>query len=224
MTWIKRSAQNGSNDARMEGRNALEPSQSPANVAMKIAVIILAGGEGQRIGGDKALKTLAGVRLIDRALAHARLWSDKIAVAVRAYSQVETVPADRILDVDIPGPLGGLVSGLAFARDQGCGLVLTIPVDMPFLPADLLERLQAAMGDKACALAASGGHVHPVCGLWRARDADEASRYAASGRRSLKGFAELLGSATVEWPAEPNDPFFNVNSSENLAEAARRCP
>jgi molybdopterin-guanine dinucleotide biosynthesis protein A len=187
-----------------------------------IAVVILAGGEGKRIGGGKPLKTFRGERLIDRALGQARQWSDIVVLAVRERSQVSSVPIDLILDADVPGPLGGLIGGLKFARDLGCSLVLTVPVDMPFLPPDLLDRLRAAMRDPGCALAASGGHLHPVCGLWRAADVDRAQEYAASGRRSLKGLAELLGSVTVQWGTEPVDPFFNVNTSEDLAEAARR--
>lgn len=188
----------------------------------EVAVLILAGGEGRRIGGAKPLKTFRGERLIDRVVGRARRWSDRVAVAVRDRAQLGTVAAELVLDADVPGPLGGLISGLKFARDSGCEFVLAIPADMPFLPADLLERLQAEIGDGSCALAASRGHVHPVCGLWRAKDVEQAEAYAASGRRSLKGIAELLGSSTVEWQAEPFDPFFNVNTSQDLAEAALR--
>ena len=187
-----------------------------------VAVVILAGGEGRRIGGGKPLRTFGEERLIDRALAHARTWSDLVAIAVRNRAQVGAVAAGLILDADVPGPLGGLISGLGFARDSGREFVLAVPSDMPFLPVDLLDRLSAAIGDEGCALAESGGEVHPVCGLWRASDLEQAEDYAASGRRSLKGFAVQLGFVATEWPAGPEDPFFNVNSSEDLAEAARR--
>jgi molybdopterin-guanine dinucleotide biosynthesis protein A len=93
---------------------------------------------------------------------------------------------------------------------------------MPFLPADLFDKLREAIGDAASALASSGGHVHPVCGLWRTSSLDCIGAYVASGRRSLKGFAETIGRAEVEWPAALNDPFFNINSADDLAEAERR--
>ena len=89
-------------------------------------------------------------------------------------------------------------------------------------PPTVLDRLSAAIGEEGCALAESGGEVHPVCGLWRSSDLERAEDYAASGRRSLKGLAAQLGFVAAEWPAGPEDPFFNVNSSEDLAEAARR--
>jgi len=187
-----------------------------------VAVVILAGGEGKRIGGGKPLKTFRGERLIDRALGQARLWSDKVAVAVRDRSQIRATPADLISDEDVPGPLGGLISGMKFAGAEGRHLLLVIPADMPFLPLDLLGRLRQAIGDKGCALAESAGHIHPVCSLWRASAIAEAERYSASGRRSLKGLAASVGFVAVEWPVEPTDPFFNVNTNEDLAEADRR--
>jgi molybdopterin-guanine dinucleotide biosynthesis protein A len=187
-----------------------------------VAVVVLAGGEGRRIGGGKPLRIFAGERLIDRAVTLARSWSDRVAIAVRDRSQVGSVPVDLIYDEDVPGPLGGLISGLEFAARERREFLLAIPADMPFLPPDLLDRLGEAIGDRRCALAASGGQLHPVCGLWRAAAIDRAVSYTGAGRRSLKGFAELVGFVAVEWPNEPVDPFFNINTSDDLAEAARR--
>ena len=188
-----------------------------------VAVVILAGGEGARIGGEKPLRSLGGQRLIDRALEQARRWSKTIAIAVREDSQVE--PVDAILIGDEPGvegPLGGLIAGLKFARTAGCRSLLTIPSDMPFLPTDLLEQLRRSVGGEGSALASSGDHVHPVCGFWPSRSLDQIPDYVASGRRSLKGFAQMLGCVEVEWSAKPTDPFFNIHSVEDLAEAEWR--
>jgi molybdopterin-guanine dinucleotide biosynthesis protein A len=189
-----------------------------------VAVVVLAGGEGKRIGGGKPLKTFRGERLIDRAVRLARSWSDSVAIAIRDRSQVGPVSAELILDEDVPGPLGGLISGMKFASAEGRSFVLIIPADMPFLPAGLLDRLRQAIGDKGCALAESGGQLHPVCGLWQSNAVGPVLDYAASGRRSLKGLAAAIGFVAVEWPTEPVDPFFNINTSEDLAEAARGAP
>ncbi len=192
---------------------------------MKIAVSILAGGDGRRIGGDKPLRLVGGKTLLDRALVQARQWSDQVAVAVRDEAQLGGCAATVIFDEPgVDGPLAGLISALRFARDSGADAVLTLPTDMPFLPPNLCGRLRAQLGDSAAAVASSGGHLHPVCALWRLSSLDVVPAYVASGRRSLRGFAEAAGFAAVDWRAEPIDPFFNINSPEDLAAAERLLP
>jgi molybdopterin-guanine dinucleotide biosynthesis protein A len=187
-----------------------------------VAVAILAGGEGRRIGGSKPLRRLGGSRLIDRAVEEARSWSDVIAIAVRDTSQVPSVAAEIIEDEPVEGPIGGLAAGLEFALSAGREFLLTIPADMPFLPSDLMDRLAAVIRDSGCAIAASGGHAHPVCGLWRSSSLAQLDSYASNGGRSLKGFAAMIGAVEVEWSVEPRDPFFNINSADDLAEAEKR--
>lgn len=183
---------------------------------MRPAVLILAGGESRRMGGGKPLRLLGGRTLVERALERARDWSDEVAVAVRSAGQIDDPRVPLLIDPPgLEGPLGGLASALRLKRPT----VLTIPCDMPFLPGDLPERLAAALPGHEAALAASGGHVHPVCGLWRTDALERVRRYAVSGRRSLIGFAEKIGYAAVDWPG---DPFFNINSPEDLAEAEAR--
>lgn len=186
----------------------------------EIAAVVLAGGEGRRIGGGKPQRRLGGRTLLERAAAQASGVSDLAAVAVRDTAQVEGLEG-LVLIEDAPweGPLGGLAAALAFARAHGRAAVLTLPCDMPLVPQDLAPRLATALGDRAAALATSGGRLHPVCGLWRVEAVDALPAWAGTGQRSLKGFAAALGFATVDWPVEPVDPFFNVNTAEDLARA-----
>ncbi|HEX4801058.1 MAG: molybdenum cofactor guanylyltransferase [Myxococcales bacterium] len=186
----------------------------------KIAVVILAGGEGRRIGGGKPLRRFGGERLIDRALRRARAWSDLVVVGVRSRGQITSLDAPIIIDTpNIAGPLGGLVSALLFGVKSGREFVLTIPADMPFLPRNLLDRLLAEIGQRCCAIAGSGGHAHPVCGLWRTSALDHVGGYLTSEKRSLKGFAARIGCQEVEWQSQPVDPFFNINTDKDLAQA-----
>ena len=190
---------------------------------MKVAVVILAGGEGRRIGGAKPLRRLGGQRLIDRAGAMARLWSDVVAVAVREEEQAEGCGLPLLFDAEgVEGPLAGLVAGLRFADRAGCDGVLIIPADMPFLPSDLADRLSSAVTSGQAAIVASGGHLHPVCGLWPTSAIETVPAYLETGSRSLRGFAAAVGYVAVEWPVEPADPFFNINAVEDLAAAERR--
>jgi molybdenum cofactor guanylyltransferase len=186
---------------------------------MKIAAVLLAGGEGRRIGGAKPLRMFGDRRLIDHALDHARRWGDIVAVAVRGADQLEGIDVPLLVDDPaLQGPLAGLVSALNFARVERCQAVLTLPCDMPFLPADLRARLATA--GAPAAIAASGGRCHPVCGLWRVTTLADLPMYAASGRRSLRGFAETTGFVAVEWSGP--DPFFNINTSDDLQAAEAR--
>lgn len=193
-------------------------------MSSSVTAVVLAGGEGRRIGGDKPLRKLGGERLIDRALRQARQWSECVAVSVRDPEQLGSVPAPLLIDrPDVEGPLAGLIAALEFAGSCRSERLLTLPADAPFLPHDLLVRLAAAIGEGGCAVAESGGHLHPVCALWRTSAAQrQVEAYLASGRRSLRGFAKDVGAVGVAWPSAPYDPFFNVNDRDDLAEAERR--
>jgi molybdenum cofactor guanylyltransferase len=219
------------NKARSEVAESLGNSHSEGEEAIPLScdvaaqaplVLLLAGGDGSRIGGGKPLRRLGARSLIEHALAAARSWSDALAISLREPGQLGQLPAPVIVDApELGGPLGGLAAGLAHAAQTGRETLLTIPCDMPFLPPDLALRLAGAIGSKQAALAASGGRLHPVCGLWRTEARDLLPVYVATGRRSLNGLAEHVGFEAVEWPGTP-DPFFNVNSAEDLAAAELR--
>lgn len=189
-------------------------------MSSSVPVVVLAGGQGSRIGGGKPLRRLGGERLIDRAIRLASRWSGDVRVAAGTAQGLDDLPVPLLEDEPgMPGPLGGLAAALGHARDRGCDRVLTIPCDTPFLPADLLARLDLAIGEAAVALAAGGGRLHPACALWHSSAGDALPAYVATGRRSLQGFADHAGFAAVEWPIDRLDPFFNVNDEAQLREA-----
>ena len=191
---------------------------------MKPAGLILAGGEGRRLGGaDKALLILGGQSLLSHVTG--RLGPQVTRLALSANGDpgrfadfrgaiVRDRTADRL------GPMAGLLAGLDWLASTGGDWLLTASVDTPFLPADLLERLQdAARGGPV--VAASQGRLHPTCGLWpiRLRPALEAALQA--GERRIGRWAEDQGAAVADFDALP-DPFFNINTAGDLAGAAQR--
>ncbi|WP_164158181.1 molybdenum cofactor guanylyltransferase, partial [Sandarakinorhabdus rubra] len=119
------------------------------------------------------------------------------------------------------GPIGALAAGFGFAAGAGCDRLLLIGCDQPFLPADLLPRLAAAIAGAGAALPARGGQVEPLAGLWQV-DEPALAAYIAGGGRSLHGFAQAQGHVTADWPAEGADPFANINTPADLAAANRR--
>jgi molybdopterin-guanine dinucleotide biosynthesis protein A len=189
---------------------------------MRVIVAILAGGEGKRLGGDKPARVVAGQRLIDRAIDQARQWSPDVVVVARNGTKIENLACALAEDDPaVAGPLGGLSAALRIGANLGADVVQTIPVDSPFLPLDLVSRLQQGVASHLAAIPSSDGRLHPICGLWRAVAAPHLRDYAARSSGSLWGFAEAIGHSVVEWTGDPIDPFFNVNSPDDLATAER---
>ena len=190
-----------------------------------IVLVILAGGAGRRIGGNKPGQRLDGQRLIDITESYAQQTHLPYAIAVRSYGQIADLDAPKILDADIEGPLGGLVSALEWGARQGAKAVLTLPCDMPFLPRDLPARFKRAGAPfEHPVVATSGGRLHPVCALWPVSCLGAIRRFAALGRRSLTGALELFETRTMDWPDTDGDPFMNLNTRDDLkhAESLRR--
>ena len=139
--------------------------------AGRMRIVILAGGEGRRIGGGKPLRMLGGR---DPARPRPRPRAELVGRGAGRGARERRYRDDPAIE----GPLGGVAAALALGGD-----VLTIPCDMPFLPDDLPARL---VSGKAATLAASGGQLHPVCALWKAEAAAGLPAYLATGRRSLQ--------------------------------------
>jgi len=193
----------------------------------EIAAIILAGGQGVRLGGgDKPLRTIAGRPMLDHVLERLKGQAAEIAISANGDPQ-------RLAGYGLPvipdeaagaGPLAGILSGMRWAKTRGVGRLLTVAGDTPFLPKDLALRL-GEVGANRIAVASSGRRRHPVFALWPvALESDLASFLSSSGTLSVMAFLEPLEPVTVDFPfslagGRPLDPFFNVNTSEDLAQA-----
>lgn len=186
-----------------------------------MAVVVLAGGQGRRIGGAKPIRLLGGERLVDRAIRTAQRYSSHVALSVGGETRLPDPGVPQIVDSQPGwGALGGVAAGLDFAVRGGLDRLLTLPCDCPFLPDDLLARLDAALEPHlSAAIPRSGDQLHVACGLWRVGVRSLVADYAAGGGRSLHGLAERVGHAAVDWPSEPVDPFFNINRQEDLDRA-----
>lgn len=193
--------------------------------------LILAGGLARRFGGDevqavdKARLVLAGRPL----LAHVR---ERLASQVSTLTLSANGDPDRYRDTGLPvladsvpgypGPLAGVLAGLEYAGTQGGHThVLSVPADCPFLPVDLAARLAGAAAPDGVACATSGGRRHPVVALWPVSLAGRL-RQALVGEdlRKVGAFLARQPLALVDFPVQPVDPFFNVNTPADLDAAA----
>jgi len=190
--------------------------------------LVLAGGLARRMGGgDKARIEIGGVSIIDRVLA--TLSAQCAGIIINANGDPKRF-ADTGLTVvpdtvpDFAGPLAGILAGLDWLAKQKNGVewILSVPGDCPFLPNDLVARLHAARVAAGVPLACahSGEWRHPVVGLWPLTLREDL-RHAlvADGLRKIEIWTARHGVAIADWPAEPVDPFFNVNTPEDAAQA-----
>lgn len=192
--------------------------------------ILLAGGLARRMGGgDKPMRNIAGRSMLERVIARLHPQCDGLVLnangdPARFAPFGLPVIADSV--ADYPGPLAGILAALdwAAAHRPGITFVLTAAADCPFLPRDLVTRLHHTRLERNAqlAFAASGGRTHHVIGLWSVA-LREKLRHAlvTENIRKVGAWTSRFSVATVPWPTEPFDPFFNANTMDDLAQAER---
>ena len=197
---------------------------------MTLPGIILAGGRATRMGGgDKGLRMVAGVRLIDHVIT--RLSAQCSPLAINANGDPArlaefglAILADSL--PDHPGPLAGVLAGLDWAASLGAPAIITAAADTPFFPADLAEKLQENAGPTGLCLAASADplgklHRQPTFGLWPTALRHDLRAALTGGLRKIVLWTDSHKSGTAIFPSQPFDPFFNINTPEDIAEAER---
>ncbi len=189
-----------------------------AIAARDITGVILAGGQGKRLGGvDKGLVTLHGKPLIEHVIAVLQPQVGGMLISANRNLEVYSaygfpVVADVIGDYD--GPLAGMLSAM---RAAGTPYILTAPCDAPRLPADLAQRLCAALAraNADAAVAASGGQMQPVFALLRTRLAGELQKFLEAGGRGVGEWMRRLPAAVSDFPGGEGF-FMNINTAEEL--------
>jgi molybdopterin-guanine dinucleotide biosynthesis protein A len=194
--------------------------------------LVLAGGLARRMGGgDKARIEIGGVTILDRVLA--TLSGQCVDIIINANGDAKRFADTGCIVVpdnipDFAGPLAGILAGLDWLAAQNIGVewLLSVPADCPFLPDDLVERLHQARREKGAgvrlACARSGEWRHPVVGLWPlALRADLRKALVEEDLRKIEVWTARHGVATAEWPDQPIDPFFNVNTPEDAKRAEK---
>ena len=201
--------------------------------------VILAGGLATRMGGgDKGLLSLGGQSLLSRVI-------DRLSPQVSGLALNANGDAARFAGLGLPvvadtiegfaGPLAGVLAGLDWAAEQGAEAIVTAAADTPFFPTELVARLTAAAEGQAHPLVLattpksgdevlkSGGkgrvNRHPTFGLWPVALRDDLRAALNGGLRKVVLWTDQHGGREALFEAEPFDPFFNVNTPEDLARA-----
>ncbi|MFO1206290.1 MAG: molybdenum cofactor guanylyltransferase MobA [Burkholderiales bacterium] len=189
------------------------------NSAGGVSGLILAGGQGRRMGGvDKGLQRLRGKPMAQWVMERLHPQVDEILVNanqnVTAYAALGyPIVSDAV--TGFAGPLAGLQAGLAHARHE---FVVTAPCDSPFLPHDLVSRLRAALEGATAdlAVAKTGTQPHPVFCLCRRGLLPHLTAYLAAGGRKIDAWYATLRVAEAAFDDEAA-AFANINTPEELA-------
>lgn len=192
--------------------------------------VVLAGGRARRMGGaDKTHIRVGGATILQRVLR--RLQPQCSALILSANGD----PA-RFADTGLPvvadsvpnfaGPLAGILAALDWMADTAVPTewLVSVPSDCPFLPRDLVARLHEARRKAAAPLACalSGQRRHPVIALWPLAMRNDLRRaLTVEGIRKVDEWTAHYPIGVAEWPTVPVDPFFNINTPEEAADAER---
>ena len=200
------------------------------NEHTKTPGVLLAGGLARRMGGgDKPMRQIAGQTILARVIARLAPQCDGLLLnangdPARFAAFGLPVIADTV--ENFPGPLAGILASLDWAavNRPGVEFILSAAADCPFLPRDLVARLHRARvkENAQLAVAASDGQSHPVIGLWSVALREEL-RHAlvVEDVRKIDRWTARFKLATVTWPVDELDPFFNANTMDDI-EAAER--
>jgi molybdopterin-guanine dinucleotide biosynthesis protein A len=190
--------------------------------------VILAGGRSRRMGvADKGLIEIAGKPMLQYVIDRFGPQVDRLIInangdPVRFARFGLPVVADTL--GGFAGPLAGILAGMRWAKVNAPGsrFLATAAADTPFLPLDLVARLSSAVaGRDTIVLAACGGNLRQVIGLWPLALSDDLEGQLAAGVRKVLDWTDRHGSITVEFPpvevgGRTVDPFFNANTPEEL--------
>lgn len=204
------------------------------DTGLGVVGVVLAGGRSSRMGGgDKCLSLLGGRPMLSYVIERVAPQCNALVINAngdgRRFQEFELPVVSDTID-GFAGPLAGILAGMvwAAAKHPSCRWITTVSADAPFVPLDLIAKLRGALAGAngpAIALAASNGTVHPVIGLWPVALAGDLQKSLEEGVRKVVAWTDRHGVAEVPFSSQTVngrsvDPFFNVNTPEDLVIAS----
>jgi molybdopterin-guanine dinucleotide biosynthesis protein A len=187
--------------------------------------IILAGGLARRMGGgDKCLLPLAGKTLLKRTIERAQPQVQQLLLNANGNSlrfARTRLPVVADANPNNLGPLAGIQAGFTWMQvnTPHHEWLMSFASDSPFFPTDVVEKLLAAavQSNKTVAVATSKSRVHPVFSLWHTSVSSKISAQLITGEAPrLQDWMKAQEALEVEFPADAYDPFFNINTPQDL--------
>tara|TARA_B110000093_G_C12827469_1_gene349623 strand:- start:123 stop:728 length:606 start_codon:yes stop_codon:yes gene_type:complete len=192
-----------------------------------ILPVVLAGGKSMRFGDNKSQAQLRGKILIDYILSE--IINDFKEIIIVANDSIKHLSSDKITKiVDFKknlGPLGGVLSAMKWVKDNDKKYqwIVTFPSDTPFFKNKIMNSFLNKINEKESELffMKSNEKRHNIFGLWSMDLIDQLEKDLETGSRKVEKWANSIGVKTINMSFEKEDPFFNINTKEDLEKAEK---
>jgi molybdopterin-guanine dinucleotide biosynthesis protein A len=189
---------------------------------------VLAGGKSQRFGEDKSQVKLGDKLLIDHILSE--IIEEFSEILVVSNSLINFKKSDKIsLTEDIKknlGPLGGVLTAMKWVKDNNKDYkwISTFPADTPFFKHSILQKFlqDIQLSESKLFFIKSNNTRHNIFGLWSIDLMDKLEEDLNKGERKVEVWANSIGVKTINIEFQNEDPFFNINTKEDLEKAKDR--
>ena len=190
--------------------------------------VILAGGLSKRFGGGtKTFGKINDKTIFERIINI--LQKQNIKILINTNINKEKFLKNKIeiisdINNDFQGPLAGILATMIWIKKNKLNIdwIMSVPSDTPFLPKNLLKSFKSKINnDINILIARSNGKIHPVVGLWNINLLDKLKKELESDNRKIMNWVSKNKYEFVDFPMDDYDPFFNVNTKEDLIEAER---
>ena len=190
-----------------------------------ILPVVLAGGKSKRFGEDKSQVKLGRKILIDYILSE--LIDEFNEILIVANDPIKHLPSNKIKKIkdfkkDL-GPLGGIFTAMKWAKDNNKSYkwIASFPSDTPFFKKNILNNFFEKVNEKESELffMTFNDKRHNIFGLWSTSLIDQLEKDLENGSRKVEKWANNIGVKTINMSFEKEDPFFNINTKEDLKKA-----
>jgi len=187
---------------------------------MNTVGLILAGGKSRRLGAHKFQTFLGEKPLLDHVAARLAPQVDEVSVNLPRGCTHDNFTVLKEPEGKQDGPLAGVLLGLNWAKSIGANALVTMPVDVPFFPNDIVAQLVAQLAGQRPICVVKGARRHGLCAVWPAACLPVFSKaYSDDNIRTVNRMLDLLQAREIAFDSVGDEQFFNVNTVEDIEKA-----